>query len=269
MNTPSVAPPPRLAARDITVRFGGLLALDSVDIEVAAGTITGLVGPNGAGKSTLFAVLSGLRPPQGGTVLLDGRDVTRASAQGRARSGMARTFQHPELFTGLTVREHLELAYRVRFAHRRLWSDLLTGGAFRRAPAPEAGRIAELAAQLEIEHLLDGPAIGLPLGTSRLIELARSLACDPAVLLLDEPFSGLDSHETTRLAGTLREIVERDGPAVLLVEHDVELVLGLSARVAVLDFGRMIAHGTPADIAADPRVRAAYLGEAITEQEDQ
>jgi branched-chain amino acid transport system ATP-binding protein len=258
---------PRLLARQVTVRFGGLLALDAVDIEVAAGAITGLVGPNGAGKSTLFAVLSGLRAPQAGTVLLDGKDVTGASAQTRARAGMARTFQHPELFTGLTVREHLALAYRVRFAHRRLWSDLVTGGAFRRVPAPEAARIAELADQLGIEHLLDGPAIGLPLGTSRLVELARSLACDPAVLLLDEPFSGLDSPETARLAQTLREIVQRDGPAVLLVEHDVELVLDLSTQVNVLDFGRVIAHGAPADITADPRVQAAYLGEAVVEGE--
>jgi branched-chain amino acid transport system ATP-binding protein len=258
---------PRLAARDVTVRFGGLLALDTVDIEVAAGAITGLVGPNGAGKSTLFAVLSGLRTPQAGTVALDGRDITGTSAQTRARSGMARTFQHPELFTGLTVREHLALAYRVRFAHRRLWSDLVTGKAFRAAPAPEAARIGELAAQLGIEHLLDGPAIGLPLGTSRLVELGRSLACDPAVLLLDEPFSGLDSPETARLAETLREIVRRGDLAVLLVEHDVELVLDLSAQVNVLDFGRVIASGTPAHIAADPRVQAAYLGEAVAGQE--
>jgi branched-chain amino acid transport system ATP-binding protein len=252
---------PVFGGKDITVRFGGLTAVEKVGIDVRAGEVTGLVGPNGAGKSTLFAALSGLIRPQGGVVWMNGADITRLSPQQRARRGLARTFQHPEMFTGLTVRENLTIAYRSRFARRRLWTDLVSGGGLRRAPRAESEAIERLAALVGLEPLMHRLPLGLPLGSCRLVELARSLATEPTVLLLDEPFSGLDAGETDHLVASLRRVITEQSVGVLLVEHDVELVLGLSRRVSVLDFGQLIAEGTPAEIRQNPAVRAAYLGQ--------
>ncbi|MGW6117918.1 ABC transporter ATP-binding protein [Nocardia sp. NPDC055165] len=247
----------------MTVRFGGLVALDDVDLEVPAGSIIGLVGPNGAGKSTLFAVLSGLLQPTAGTVLMGGRDVTRTSPQQRARRGLARTFQHPELFLSLTVREHVVLAYRMRHTPHRIWTDLVTGRGLRRAAAVENSRVDELIDSLHLGPIAHLPAAGLPLGSARLVEVARALAVEPEVVLLDEPSSGLDVEETAELAAALRRVVTDHGASLLLVEHDVELVLGMCDVVHVLDFGVEIAAGTPAEIRVHPAVRAAYLGEDI------
>ncbi|MFG3293942.1 ABC transporter ATP-binding protein [Streptomyces sp. NPDC048179] len=261
--------PPRVEARGVTVRFGGLVALSEVDLAVPPASVVGLVGPNGAGKSTLFAVLSGLLAPSEGAVLMDGRDVTRASAQARARRGLARTFQHPELFPGLTVREHVVLAYRLRHTRHRIWTDLVTGGGFRRAPADEDRRTDALLAALGLTGQAHRPVGGLPLGTGRLLEIARALAVDPGVLLLDEPSSGLDARETDELAATLTRVVADHGVSLLLVEHDVELVLGMSDMVHVLDFGVEISAGSPAEVRRDPAVRAAYLGEAADQDAGQ
>lgn len=260
MSATSDTPAPRVEARGVTVRFGGLVALDDVDLAVPPASVVGLVGPNGAGKSTLFAVLSGLLAPSSGAVLMDGHDVTGASAQARARRGLARTFQHPELFPGLTVREHVVLAYRLRHTRHRIWTDLVTAGGFRRAPADEDRRTDALLAALRLTRHAHRPVSGLPLGTSRLLEIARALAVDPGVLLLDEPSSGLDGRETDELAATLTGVVADHGVSLLLVEHDVELVLGMSDVVHVLDFGVKISEGSPAEVRADPAVRAAYLG---------
>jgi branched-chain amino acid transport system ATP-binding protein len=251
---------PRLAATGVTVRFGGLTALNDVSIEVPPAAAIGLVGPNGAGKSTLFSVLSGLRAPSAGTVTMDGDDVSNMSPQRRANRGLARTFQHPELFQGLTVRDHLVLAYRVRNNPRRILTDVVTLGGFRRPPADEDERVDELMTALSLHEVAHRPAIGLPLGQARLVEIGRALARHPSVLLLDEPSSGLDARETADLVAVLRGLVDDRGISLLIVEHDVELVLGLSSRVVVLDFGVCIANGTPAEIRANPAVRAAYLG---------
>jgi branched-chain amino acid transport system ATP-binding protein len=265
---PTATAVPRIEARGVSMRFGGLVALSDVDIAVPAGSIVGLVGPNGAGKSTLFGVLSGLLRPSAGSVLMDGQDVTRRSPQDRAARGLARTFQHPELFSGLTVREHFVLAYRVRHTKGRIWSDLVTGRGLRRAPAAEDERVDALLDALHLNGLRDRLVAGLPLGTSRLVEIGRALAVDPNVLLLDEPSSGLDTRETEDLAGTLRRIVAEHGVSLLLVEHDVDLVLGMCHEVHVLDFGAKISAGRPEAIRADPAVRAAYLGEATDPTEE-
>jgi len=262
-------PPPRIEATGVTVRFGGLVALDTVDLQVPPASIVGLVGPNGAGKSTLFAVLSGLLRPSSGAVLMNGEDVTRASAQSRARRGLARTFQHPELFPGLTVREHVVLGYRIRHARHRIWTDLVTAGGFRRAPAAEAARVDEILAALRLTGHAHHQVSGLPLGTSRLVEIARALAVDPTVLLLDEPSSGLDARETEELAATLTRVVADHAVSLLLVEHDVDLVLGLSDIVHVLDFGVKISAGSPDKVRADPAVRAAYLGAEESKTSDE
>ena len=264
--TTSETTPPRIEARGVTVRFGGLVALDNVDLRVPPAAIVGLVGPNGAGKSTLFAVLSGLLKPSSGAVLMDGHNVTKASPQARARRGLARTFQHPELFPGLTVREHVVLGYRVRHARGRILTDLATAGGFRKPPADEDARVDEILAALRLTGHAHQPVAGLPLGTSRLVEIARALSVDPNVLLLDEPSSGLDAQETEELAATLTRVVADHGVSLLLVEHDVELVLGLSDVVNVIDFGVKISEGTPAEVRADPAVRAAYLGTEADEE---
>ncbi|HEX4865653.1 MAG TPA: ATP-binding cassette domain-containing protein, partial [Acidimicrobiales bacterium] len=217
----------------------------------------------GAGKSTLFGVLSGLLRPTHGRVLMDGEDVTDARPQVRAQRGLARTFQHPEIFSGLSIRDHLTLGYRVRNSKRRIWSDLLTMGSLRPVDASEKATVDELLALLGLESIADQLALGLPLGTARLVELGRALSTSPTVLLLDEPSSGLDSAETDQFESTLRRVADERGTSVLLVEHDVELVMRLCSRVDVLDFGVLIASGTPEQVRSDPAVRAAYLGEEI------
>ena len=254
----------RLACVGVTVRFGGLVAVHDVDLEVPPAAIVGLVGPNGAGKSTLFGVLSGLIRPWHGKVLLDGEDVTGTSPQVRASRGLARTFQHPELFTGLSVRDHLVLARRAKRSKRRIWADLFTMGSLRPADPMEQADVDELIGLLGLGSVAEGPALGLPLGLARLVELGRALATSPTVLLLDEPSSGLDSSETEQFETTLRNISRDRGISILLVEHDVELVMRLSSTVYVLDFGVLIARDSPDQVRADPAVRAAYLGEEIS-----
>jgi len=250
-----------IEAKNVTVRFGGLVALSDVSVSVPPASIVGLVGPNGAGKTTLFGVLSGLLRPQDGDVFLGGRKVTGATPSKRARLGLARTFQQLELFMGLSVREHLVLGYRVRNQRRRLWSDLLTAGALHPSSAEEKARVEHLIDLLALRSVADTAAAVLPLGTARRVEVARALATGPSIVLLDEPSSGLDGHETAQLGGALRTVVDEEKVSLLLVEHDVAMVLGLSSQVAVLDFGIRIAYGTPDEIRNDPAVRAAYLGD--------
>lgn len=250
-----------LSVTGATVRFGGLPALSDVSLEVPERSIIGLVGPNGAGKSTLFAVLSGLLKPNAGRVYMFGRDVTRASPQKRARLGLARTFQQPELFASLTVREHLVLAYRVRHQRRRLWTDAFTGGSLRRENKSEALRVDELLGLLSLGDVSGQKADALPLGTGRLLEVGKALATSPSVVLLDEPLAGLDVHEAERLARALVRTVESEGVSLLLVEHDFGMVLRLSSYIYVLDFGVLIAEGSPDVVRNHPDVRAAYLGD--------
>jgi branched-chain amino acid transport system ATP-binding protein len=259
--------PPNAGALEctgVTVHYGGLVALREVDLAVPPATIVGLVGPNGAGKSTLFGVMSGLVRPTAGKVLLDGEDLTSSRPQLRADRGLARTFQHPELFSGLTVREHLLLGYRIRYAKRRIWSDLFTMGSIRPVDADEKSKIDELVGLLGLSSMADRPALGLPLGFARLVELGRALATSPKVLLLDEPSSGLDSSETEQFERTLRRVSQERGVSVLLVEHDVELVMRVCSNIYVLDFGAMVANGSPDEVRANPEVRAAYLGEEVS-----
>lgn len=252
-----------LAATGVTVRFGGLSALTDVSIEVAPGSIVGLVGPNGAGKSTLLGVLSGLLRPNSGRVWLRGEDVTDASARSRATRGLARTFQQPEVFLGLTVREHLVVAHRARVAPHRLWRDMLDPRSLFSSSKVENERIDGLLELLKLTRVAKAPVAALPLGVLRLVEVARALASDPHVLLLDEPLSGLDMKTSENLLSVFRLIVEQaDHPvSLVIVEHDVGAVLALSDTVFVLDFGERIAAGSPAEIRNDPAVRSAYLGD--------
>jgi len=236
----------RLEVAGIEVRFGGVNALGGVDMTVAGGTVTGLIGPNGAGKTTLFNVVTGLCKTQAGRVLLDGKEIGGLAPHRRARLGIARTFQRLEIFGSLTVRENIVVAAEIR----RRWSH------DRSNPRQISQQIID---SFGLTPIADVRGDALPTGSARLVEVARALATRPKVLLLDEPSSGLDDRETDEL-GELLQKVTADGIAVLLVEHDVELVMSACSTVYVLDFGRILTVGTPEQVRADPEVRAAYLG---------
>ena len=252
--------PAILSGTQVSVNFRGLKALQHVDIRVPEGAITGLVGPNGAGKSTLLGVLSGDVIAQQGMVRLGGKDVSGLAPEARVRRGLARTFQLPQLFDELTVREHLTLPRRLAQAPSRVWSDPLTGR-FLQPDVAEDHEVDALLGSLGLEHVAGTPAGALPLGLSRLVEIARAAATHPKVILLDEPFSGLNPAESRLLSEALANINKAQDIALVLVEHDVEVVFGLSERVFVLDFGVLIAEGTPAEIRRNPAVRSAYLGD--------
>jgi branched-chain amino acid transport system ATP-binding protein len=239
-----------LEVRGANVRFGGHAAVRDVDLECEAGQITGLIGPNGAGKTTLFNVITGLQETVSGRVILEGKDITRAKAHVRARHGIARTFQRLEVFGSLTARENLLTAAEIR----RSWSH-------DRRIDPRA----------DVEHLLDRVGIravanervdAMPTGLARLVELGRALATRPKVLLLDEPASGLDESESDDFARLLVELAD-EGMAILLVEHDVQLVMRVCTRIHVLDFGAILAVGTPDEIQQDQAVLDAYLGTPV------
>ncbi|HEY5025596.1 MAG TPA: ATP-binding cassette domain-containing protein [Acidimicrobiales bacterium] len=234
-----------LAVEEISVRFGGLQALQDVNLEVHAGAVNGLIGPNGAGKTTLFNVITGLQPPTQGRVRLSGEDITGVAPHRRARLGIARTFQRLELFGTLTARENVQMAAETR----------------RRRPTGTTSRAEAdiILAHVGLSHVADEPTDLLPTGLARLVELGRALATGPSVLLVDEPSSGLNQEETVELGRVLVDLAHR-GIAVLLVEHDMSLVMTICDHVSVLDYGAIIANGDPATVQADPAVQAAYLG---------
>jgi branched-chain amino acid transport system ATP-binding protein len=234
-----------LEGRGISMSFGGNRVLVEVDIDVAAGSLVGLIGPNGAGKTTLLAVLSGLLRNTAGAVLLEGRNVGRLSPDRRARLGMARTFQRLELWGSMTVAQNIRTAAEVSSRHKN--------------KAAIESTVLNLLDEFQLTEVADTRTADLPSGLGRVTEVARALACDPKVLLLDEPSAGLDDRESAALAASLRGVTA-SGRAVLLVEHHVEMVMSLSSKVYVLDYGRVIASGPPAEVRLSPEVQAAYLG---------
>jgi branched-chain amino acid transport system ATP-binding protein len=231
----------------VTVRFGGVTAVDNASMSVDAGSITGLIGPNGAGKTTLFNVITGLQPPTRGRVRFRGHDVTKSSPNSRAKSGMARTFQRLEAFGSLTVRENVLVAREIH-AGVRSWFG-----------RKQDRVVDELIERVGLGRYAHHRADSVPTGVARLLEMARALAIEPRLLLLDEPSSGLDESETTTFGDLLVELAS-DGTAILMVEHDMELVMRVCQLIHVLEFGRVIATGTAAEIRADAAVQAAYLG---------
>ena len=247
-----------LDAVGITKSFSGIRALDDVTLRVVEGERVGLIGPNGAGKTTLFNCILGTLRPDSGSVILNGVDLGSLPVHRRARMGMGRTFQRIELFSDTTVVEHLLIAERVRQGNGALWKDLLGRG---RPTSDEIRRCAEVLDLLGLTDLAEEPIETLSLGQGRLVEVGRALVTGPRLLLLDEPSSGLDRAETDALAATLAEIQREKGFAVLLVEHDVELVAAFTDRTYVLDFGRLIANGSTEEMMADAEVRRAYLGD--------
>ena len=249
---------PILCARGITKRFSGISALSHVDCDVYPGELVGLIGPNGAGKTTFFNCLLGMLRPDGGTVEFDGRDITHMPIHRRARMGIGRTFQRLELFSGMTVREHFLVTERARNRSGSLWKDLLN---LSKPTAEEQALAQRMIEILNLEVEADQAVESLSLGRGRLVELGRALMTQPRLLLLDEPSSGLDVRETESLAERLATVQAEHEFAVLLVEHDVEMVSSLVSRLYVLDFGELIANGPTTDVLGDAEVRKAYLGE--------
>ena len=245
----------------MTVDYGGLRALDDVSLRIAERSITGLIGPNGAGKTTLFDCVSGLVPPSSGRIELFGREVTHWPLHQRARLGLGRTFQRLELFGSLSVEDNVIVALEAGSGVGGLLSEVLRRPASLDVRRRAEGRAAELLALVGLTEHAGVRAADLPMGLARILEIARALATEPKLLLLDEPSSGLNDEETDHLATLLRTLHAQRDFSMLVVEHDMDFVLGLSSHVYVLDFGKMLADGAPDVLRADPRVRAAYLGE--------
>lgn len=246
-----------LDVQGVSKYFAGIHALTEVTMAVDRAERVGLIGPNGAGKTTLFNCLLGVHDCDSGRVLLNGADVTGLAVHDRAARGMARTFQRIELFGESTVREHLLIAERIRRGDGGLLRDLIGRG------WPTTDEIAacdEVLEHLGLTELSDEPVEHLSLGQGRLVEVGRALMTQPKVLLLDEPSSGLDRAETAQLAETLRDVQDAQDIAIVLVEHDVELVADFTERIYVLDFGQVIAQGPTGEVLRDHRVRQAYLG---------
>ena len=241
-----------LEVEDLSVRYGGVLALCHVDLTVEAGTIAGLIGPNGAGKTSCIDALTGFHAPATGTVAFDGRDITSLAPHRRTHLGFRRTFQGLDLFEDLSVRQNLTVA-----ASTPTWRDTLAD-AFRLRRRLDPA-VDETLGLVGISHLAERFPTGLSNGQRRMVALAQALVSRPRLLLLDEPAAGLDEDESVALGGLLRRLPDL-GVTVLLVDHDMSLVLGVCDRVHVLDFGSLITSGTPAEVRSDPRVVAAYLG---------
>jgi len=251
---------PCLSVSGVSVSFGGIRALDHVSLSVDHGEIVGLIGPNGAGKTTLFDVISGVRVPDTGRVLMDGDDVTSIRAMYRARRGLRRTYQAVQVFGWLSVVDNVVAALDWEGGGGGLFADLVALPTRKRR---ERRRRAQAIAALDrcgLAGLADEPSSSLPIGLARMLELARATVEPPRALLLDEPTSGLDATEAARLAEQVKDICRSVGCGVLLVEHDMEFVMGICDRIVVLNLGQVIAAGTPEEVRANEVVRVAYLG---------
>jgi branched-chain amino acid transport system ATP-binding protein len=242
----------------VTRRYGGLVAVDTIDLDVAEGGVTAVIGPNGAGKTTLFNLVSGFQTPNAGRIVFAGEDITTRLPEQIAASGLVRTFQLVQLFQNLSVLENIQVGCHL---HTRggVFSALMRSRATRETEREVDTRARELLDFVGLEGAADSEASALAYGQQRLLEIARALAAKPKLLLLDEPAAGLSADESKRLSAAIRDIARR-GTTVLLIEHDMKLVMNTADTIAVMDFGRKIAEGTPAAIRENPAVITAYLG---------
>jgi branched-chain amino acid transport system ATP-binding protein len=252
----------RLEVENLSLQFGGVKALDGVSLDVAPGSITALIGPNGAGKTSAFNAISGFYKPKTGTVRLDGVDITAVPARSRAKLGLARTFQNIALFRGMTVLDNIKLG---RHAHLRsnVLDALFYYGRARREEMQLREEIErDVIDFLELDHIRNVPVAILPYGLQKKVELARALAMRPRILMLDEPVAGMNREETEDMARAILDVRDEWGVTVLLVEHDMGMVMDISDHICVLNFGRRIAAGTPAEVRRNDDVIRAYLGSA-------
>ncbi len=267
MSTPSVAPPagaettgaPVLECRDVERRFGGLVAVTGVSLQIARGEIFGLVGPNGSGKTTLTNAITGFFPPQQGRILLHGEDITGLAPHKVARRGVARTFQNLALFNGMSVLDNILLG---RHVHMRpsVWRTALYPWAAQPEEVANRDMVEEIIDFMQLESVRSEHVDSLPLGIKKRVELARALAAEPSFLILDEPMAGMNQEEKAYMARFVLDARDERGVTVLIIEHHMDIITGICDRMLVLSYGEVIGSGIPREVIADPQVVKAYIG---------
>jgi branched-chain amino acid transport system ATP-binding protein len=252
-----------LRVENLSKEFGGVHAVQSLSFELASGSVHSIIGPNGAGKTTLLNLLTGVYRPSAGRIFFDGRDLTGVPAHGFAASGIGRTFQNLQIFANMTALENVMTGRHLR-ERCSLWSTMLRTPALARAERESRAQALQLLRFVGLADYADAGADSMPYGALKRLEIARAIAGGPRFLLLDEPAAGLNPTESTEIGELIRQLA-RDGTTVVLVEHNMKLVMGVSDRIVVLDYGRKLCEGTAEEVRADPRVIEAYLGAATDE----
>ena len=248
-----------LEVSNLGIAFGGLQAVAQLDLKIKKGHLYGLIGPNGAGKTTVFNMLTGVYKPTEGNIVLDGRDITGATPETISKAGIARTFQNIRLFNDMTVLDNVKVGLHNQVKYN-MWTGILRLPAYREKEHEMDRRAMKLLKIFDLDKEANYKASQLPYGKQRKLEIARALATNPKLLLLDEPAAGMNPNETEELMQTVRSVRDQFGIAVLLIEHDMNFVMGICEEITVLDYGRVIAHGDGKTIRNNPKVIAAYLG---------
>jgi branched-chain amino acid transport system ATP-binding protein len=254
-----------LNVENLAKRFGGIMALDGYNVQIRAGELVGLIGPNGAGKTTVFNLLSGVLPPTRGRIYFNGRDTTGLRPDENTALGIARTFQNIRLFNELSVIDNIKIAFHMRLG-KGFWQTLFHTPAYRQAEQEMDRRAAEFLALFDLTAIKDTAARNLPYGLQRRVEIARAMATLPRLLLLDEPSAGLNPSETDELQNILLRIHAAYGLTIFIVEHDMKLIMNICQKIQVIDRGRMLSFGRPADVRRDQQVIDAYLGKSAGEK---